>query len=133
MAVFGFIPFFGIMLVIYNVMMFGGFNFGVDATPVFNVHLMSTATWSPTGGDILLMLGVIFLYIEVLKATRSSVASVVDHAISVFVFIIFLIEFIVIEGAGTSTFIILTLMSLLDVIAGFTISISSARRDFSIT
>lgn len=107
-------------------------NFGADATPIFDVQLMSTAIWSPTGGDLLLMLGVVFLYVEVLKATNAGDASIIDHALSTFVFIIFLIEFIIVKNAGTSTFIILALMSLLDVIAGFTITISSARRDFSV-
>jgi len=133
MNIFSFIPLFGIILVIYNVMVFFfNVNFGVGATPVFNLSLMSTAVWSPTSGDLLLMLGVISLYVEVFKATNAGAASIVDHAISTFVLIVFLIEFIVVKNAGTSTFIILALMSLLDVIAGFTITISSARRDFSV-
>jgi hypothetical protein len=47
------------------------------------------------------------------------------------VFVLFLIEFLVVKDCGTSTFFILGLMSLLDVIAGFTVSIVAARRDFS--
>lgn len=133
MNIFSFIPLFAVILIIYNVMVFFfNANFGAGALPVFDIQLMSTATWSPTSGDLLLMLGVVFLYIEVFKATNSGTASIVDHAISMAVFIIFLVEFIVVKNAGTSTFIILALMSLLDVIAGFTITISSARRDMSI-
>ena len=48
------------------------------------------------------------------------------------VFIIFLIEFIVVKGAGTSTFFILALMSLFDVIAGFSVTITTARRDVTL-
>lgn len=134
MNIFSFIPLFAIILVIYNVMAFlFNVDFGtINAVPFFDLPLVSGATWSPTNGDLLLMLGVVFLYIEVLKATHAGAASIIDHAISMLVFIIFLVEFILIKQAGTSTFIILTLMSLLDVIAGFTITISSARRDFSI-
>lgn len=133
MNIFSFIPLFSIILVIYNIMaFFFNVDFGASALPVFDMQLMSAATWSPTRGDLLLMLGVVFLYVEIFKATNAGTASIVDHAISVLVFIIFLIEFIVVENAGTSTFIILALMSLLDVIAGFTITISSARRDFSV-
>jgi hypothetical protein len=133
MNIFSFIPLFAVILIIYNVMaFFFNVNFGVSAPPMFDVPLMSGAVWSPTSGDLLLMLGVIFLYIEVFKATNAGAASIVDHALSTFVFIVFLIEFIVVKNAGTSTFIILALMSLLDVIAGFTITISSARRDFSV-
>jgi hypothetical protein len=46
--------------------------------------------------------------------------------------VLFLVEFIVAPGAGTATFLLLTLMALLDVIAGFSISIFAARRDFAI-
>lgn len=133
MNIFSFIPLFAVILIIYNVMVFFfNVNFGASALPVFDIQLMSTATWSPTSGDLLLMLGVVCLYVEVFKATNSGTASIVDHAISMAVFIIFLVEFIVVKNAGTSTFIILALMSLLDVIAGFTITISSARRDMSV-
>ncbi|OQW94224.1 MAG: hypothetical protein BWK79_07010 [Beggiatoa sp. IS2] len=91
--------------------------------------MMSGAAWSATMGDVLIILGVFCLYVELFKATRTTVASIVDHAISLAVFVIFLVEFIIIKGAGTSTFLILGLMSLLDVVAGFTITISTARRD----
>ena len=47
------------------------------------------------------------------------------------VFIAFLIEFLMVPAAGT-TFLVLALMSLLDVIAGFSISIFAARRDMAI-
>lgn len=131
MSVFSITPLLAIILVAYNVMaLFFNIDFAAVA-PVFNLSLMSTAVWSPTAGDLLVMLGIVFLYVEIFKATRSGNASIVDHAVSMFVFIIFLVECIVVKFAGTSTFIILTLMSLFDVVAGFTITISSARRDFS--
>ena len=59
-------------------------------------------------------------------------ASVIDHSMSTLVFIIFLVEFLTVKGAGNSTFLILGLMSLFDVIAGFTVTIVAARRDFAV-
>ena len=61
----------------------------------------------------------------------TGMSSVIDHALSMAVFVIFLVEFLVVKGCGTSTFFILGLMSLVDVIAGFTVSIAGARRDFT--
>jgi hypothetical protein len=83
-------------------------------------------------GELLIGLGLLALYVEMLKATRTGTASVVEHSLSVLVFIAFLVEFLVVKGAGTATFGILGLMSLLDVIAGFSISIFAARRDLAI-
>ena len=47
-------------------------------------------------------------------------------------FIIFLLEFVLVKWAQTSSFFNLTLMSLFDVIAGFTISIRTAKRDITL-
>jgi hypothetical protein len=127
-----FIPFFAILLVLYNVMMMAGTNFGSGALPAMSMTLPSGATWTLTTGDLLIALGVIILYIEIFKATRTSSDSIIEHGISMIVFVAFIIEFIVVKNAGTSTFFILTLMSMLDVIGGFTVTISSARRDMSL-
>jgi NADH:ubiquinone oxidoreductase subunit F (NADH-binding) len=75
--------------------------------------------------------GVLFLYLEIFKSTNTGIGTVLDHALSMVVFVIFLVEFLVVDDCGTSTFFILGLMSLLDVVAGFTVSIAGARRDFT--
>jgi hypothetical protein len=69
------------------------------------------------------------LFVEVLKSTRSNNASVVDHLLSTGVFIVFLVEFLLVPSAATSVFFILMLLALLDVLAGFSVSIRSAGRD----
>ena len=56
----------------------------------------------------------------------------VNHGLSLVVFIVALIEFIVLPEFGTSTFFMITLFTLLDVVAGFTVTIATARRDFSV-
>ncbi|EIJ41898.1 hypothetical protein BegalDRAFT_0994 [Beggiatoa alba B18LD] len=123
-----FLPFYLVLFIICNVLLF----LNIDLKQSFmTITLMSSAVWSPTISDALVMLGVFFLYIEIFKATRSTDASIIEHMLSMFVFVAFLVEFIVYKAAGNSTFLILTMMSMFDVIAGFTISISTARRDFS--
>ena len=87
--------------------------------------------WTLHASDLLLAFGVLMLYLEVFKSTNTGMQSVVDHALSMAVFVIFLVEFLVVEACGTSTFFILGLMSLVDVVAGFTVSIAGARRDFT--
>jgi hypothetical protein len=126
------IPLFIVLLVAYNLaMLFGDVNASL-ASEMYSVELASGAIWTFTVSDLYIILGVLILYIEIFKSTGTGVTSVIDHSLSMIVFIIFLIEFLMVPGCGTSTFFILTLMSLLDVIAGFTVSIVAARRDFSI-
>lgn len=122
------IPFFGILLLLYLMLGMSGVDF---SKPVMEMTLWSGALWKPTTGDLFVMLGVVTLYLEILKSTKTGSATILEHIASMFVFILYLILFIVMGVAGTSTFLILSLMSLLDVIAGFTISIIAARRDMN--
>lgn len=124
-------PMLAITLVIYNILMIAGDSIATNPD-VIRIPLMANdEAMHLKVGDVLVMLGIIFLYFEILKATRASRSTIIDHALSLVVFIIYLVEYIVVAGAGTATFMILALMSLLDVIAGFTITISTSRRDIS--
>jgi uncharacterized membrane protein len=74
------------------------------------------------------------LYIEIFKSTRTSSISIVDHTLSTIVFVAFLVSWMIfpwtIGDKSDSTFLLLTVMSFIDVVAGFTITIAAARRDF---
>ena len=124
------IPFFAILLIAYNITMFTGDINPMLASELFTTHLISGAEWTLRGGDLFIILGIATLYLEIVKSTRTGIASVLDHTFSTLVFVIFLIEFLMVKGCGTSTFFVLMLMSLLDVVSGFTVSIVAARRDF---
>ncbi len=126
------IPLFAVLLVAYNLaMLFGDINAHL-ASELFGLNLISGAHWRFSVHDLYMVLGVIVLYLEIFKSTRTGMASVLDHTLSTLIFVAFLVEFLVVAGCGTSTFFILGLMSLLDVVAGFTVSIVAARRDFAI-
>ena len=88
--------------------------------------------WQLTLGDILLAVGLFLLFFEILKATRTGGNSIVDHAFSMIVFVVCLILFLIWDRAATSTFFLLMLMAMIDVIAGFSVTINAARRDHSI-
>lgn len=126
------IPLFAIPLVVYNLMMLTGDIQPALAAELFSVHLISGAHWVFTAHDAFVASGVLILYFEIFKSTRTGVSSVLDHTLSTLVFVVFLVEFLTVAGSGTSTFFVLGLMALLDVISGFTVSIVAARRDFGI-
>lgn len=125
------IPLFIVPFVLYNLLLLGSDVSATLNAALFTADLMSGAHWVFSTHDAFVVGGVLVLYIEIFKSTGTGMSSVIDHTLSVLVFIAFLVEFLLVAGAGTSTFFVLSLMSLLDVIAGFTVSIVAARRDFA--
>ncbi len=95
-----------------------------------SISLPSEAVWKPTWGDLLVISGIFILFVELFKSTQTNTTSIVDHILSTLVLISYLVTWLIFPWAGNSYFLILSLMSFLDVIAGFTITISTARRDF---
>jgi hypothetical protein len=135
MAVFKFFPLFAVLLAAFwGLHHLGHFPDKLNDV-IFYVRLPSGAFWKPTWGDLVVLLGLVTLYIEIFKATRTSSISIVDHTLSTIVFVAFLVSWMIfpwtIGEKSNSTFLLLTVMSFIDVIAGFTITIAAARRDFS--
>jgi uncharacterized paraquat-inducible protein A len=132
MSIFKYIPLFLYLLVAYLITFYIQGNEAVStlSTSIYQLTLFSGAVFSLTWNGVFLTLGVLFLFIEIIKSTRTSNASIIDHMLSSLVFIGFLVVFIVKPGAATEAFFVVMLMSLIDVIAGFSITISSARKDF---
>ena len=96
----------------------------------FELGLPSGTTLELTSGYAIVLIGLVLLYIEIFKATRTGQASILDHVLSLVVFVVALLEFVIAPRFGHQAFLALMLMMLIDVIAGFTVTISSARRDF---
>ena len=126
-------------LVIYNLIaLFGGAIFHYDVqdllsiTHSLHIHMFSGDFWSVTGGDFLILLSLALLFIEVVKATRTTSREIVNHGLSLLIFIVALIEFITLKGFATSPFFFIMFMSLFDVIAGYTISIVAAEHDLGL-
>ena len=124
-------PLLAIPLIIYNVVvfLFMGGNPGGWAAGIFTIPMVSGVAWSLTAGDLMLVLGLGCLFFEILKSTNTGRSSVVEHMLSTLIFVIFLVEFLLVGGAASSVFFILMMMSLVDVVAGFTVSITAAGRD----
>jgi hypothetical protein len=126
-----------ISVVFYNLLVYGGTLFVPDGETVdmflnrdvISPVMFSGEVWHFRIGDLVVMLTLVFLFVEVVKSTGTTSIEVVNHGLSALVFIICLIEFIVLPRFATSTFFFIMLMALFDVIAGFTISIVAAKRD----
>ena len=115
------------------VMLYSGFALTapgwLDAVQ-FELPLLSGRSLPFYGGDLLLVLALILLCVEVYRATSSSTGAILNHVLSLVGFIIALIEFLVLPRMANITFFLIVLMTLSDVIAGFTVTVSSSRRDW---
>ncbi|MCK5727267.1 MAG: hypothetical protein KAH22_10625 [Thiotrichaceae bacterium] len=136
MKILSYFPLFAFVLMGYLILVFSGFfpdNISVIVMGDSNLlTLPSGIIWRPTWGDLFLMLGIIVLFVELFKSTRTSTVSIIDHILSTFVLLAYLIIWLTSEWAGNSVFLILTMMTFLDVLAGFTITISAAKRDIGL-
>ncbi len=143
------IPLLAISLILYNliVLVFAGSDANVptDAgasvvtgaqavlnTPIFSMGMLSGGVWTFTWGDFILLVTLFLLFIEIVKSTYTSTSTLVDHALSMLVFIAMGMEFLMVPEAATSVFFLIVTAGLIDVVAGYTIGIRVARRDLSI-
>lgn len=99
---------------------------------IFDLNMVSQHVWQFTARDLLVVFGIACLFGEVLKSTNTSSRAIVNHILSMLVFIAYLIEFLVVGFAAESVFFILGVLALFDVLAGLAISIKAARRDLSV-
>ena len=87
---------------------------------------MSGAEWPVTLSDVLLALGMLLLLLEVIKGARPGAKFLTDHLLSFIVFGAAAAEFLLWPKFGTSTFLLLTLLSLVDFLSG--VSLRRRRR-----
>ena len=96
---------------------------------LFTIRMASGTIWPVSLGDLLLAVSLVVLFIELLKSTTSRNVAIVNHSLSLLLFILCLVEFLLFPAFATSTFFLITVMVVLDVLAGFIVTIVAARRD----
>ncbi len=98
---------------------------------VFRAVMSSGALLVLTVSDLLLLFSLLLLFLEMLKSAGSSNATIADHILSTGVFILALVEFLLVPQAGNASFLMLVVICFMDVVAGYAVSIRTARRDIS--
>jgi len=129
------LPLMIIPLVLYNIAMLGMMGGGGIAslsTVVTSLQMLSGAVWTMSLGDVLIVIGLVFLFVEILKASRNGRGSLVNHMLSLLVFVGYLVEFLLVRNAATQIFFILMTITFVDVVGGFAVAIRTAGRDVSI-
>jgi hypothetical protein len=124
------LPLIVLAFILYNVMVL---LFGVDVLDknLFEIHMLSGGIWKFNWGHLVILATLMLLFIELVKSTYTNASSLVDHGLSMVVFIACLIEFLMTPQAATSVFFLIVVATAIDVVAGFTIGIRVAQRDLT--
>ena len=130
MFILGF-PLLVIPFAIYNIIAFLTPSVSWTA-PVTTIRLMSGQDWVLTWEDLLIALAILLLAVEIMRATRMGMRTIVNHILGMALFIVMLIEFLLVREAGRSTFFLLTMIALVEVLAGFIVSMRSSQRQVEI-
>jgi hypothetical protein len=116
---------------IYNIVAFLMPGVGWTGT-ITNVPMMSGGTWTMSLGDMLIVLAIILLFGEMMKSTRIGVRSVVDHGLSLLLFLVMIVEFLLVPQAASSTYFLLLVIALVDVLGGFAVTLRTSQRDLTV-
>ena len=126
-------------VVTYNLLALSGQAFGSVAqmrvrldTDFLHVPMASGVHWAITPGHALIGGALLCLFFELIKSTGTGRAAVMNHAFSLVLFVLCLVEFLLMPAFATSVFFLIGAMCLLDVMAGFMVTIAAARRDFAV-
>jgi hypothetical protein len=106
-----------IPLAVYNIIAFLMRDVAFDV-PLITVPLPSGTAWPVTLGDVLLTLGVLLLLCEVIKGAHPGAKYLMDHLLSLLLLCGAGAEFVLLPRFGTSTYFLLTTLSLVDFLSG---------------
>jgi len=101
-------------------------------TVVTSFHMMSGQEWTVTWQDLLLGFAILLLAVEIMKSTRIGMRTIMDHVLSMALFIAMLVEFLLVREAGTSTFFLLMMIALVDTLAGFIVTVRASQRQIEV-
>ncbi len=96
---------------------------------LFRLRTAPGGLWPVSVADLLIAAGLIVLFVELLKSAADRRVAIANHALSMALFVGCLVELLLAPACATSTFFLLTLMVLLDVLAGFVVTLAAMRRE----
>ncbi len=134
-------PYLLVPVVVYIVIAAFSGSVGTGREPAIHASLNASAFEVPmltgvllriTWGELMVIFATLFLFVEVIKSTNTASAGIVNHILSMALFVVCLMLFLMFESFATGTFFIMTAMVLVDALAGMVVTIISARRDFGV-
>jgi hypothetical protein len=89
---------------------------------VFAIPLMEGRRLPVTTSDLLVAVGMLLIYIEVLKAARFASKAVMDHVLAFILFAAMAAELVVVPQAASPTLLLLTVLAFVDLITGLSLA-----------
>jgi len=120
-------PLLSVPVILYNVVAFGGGAFSRAAEDVLAglsrtlaaLPMASGTVWVVSSGDVILLIALLMVFLELLKSAKSSHQNALAHILSLSLFIICLVEFLLIPAFASMLFFTITMMTLMKVLAGY--------------
>ena len=118
--------FFNIVVFLLNSMPFTETVFTIPLAAEPNIPLVFNRSMPVRLGDLIVAIGMLLLYVEVVKAARPGGKGIIDHLLSFIVFLAMAAELVLVPrvslaAGGTSVLLLLTVLGFVDVIAGLSI------------
>jgi hypothetical protein len=133
-ALFSAIPLLSLPVIAYGVLSLtlGGGLMSADAPAQIAAPLMRFATqrggsWPISAGDVLLAAALLVAFLDLLKGAADRRIAIANHALSITLFVVCLAAMLLSPAFAGSTFFLMTLMVLLDLVAGFIVAIAPAQ------
>jgi hypothetical protein len=98
---------------------------GIEKALIF-LTLPSGSPWAVSGGDLLVLMGLIILFFELTRGVGVSRFAIVHHTLAVLLALACAGAFVAVDAFSTSSFFFLTIMCWLDMLGGVIFNIASA-------
>jgi hypothetical protein len=88
---------------------------------VFVIPLIDGRSMPVTTGDLIVVIGILLLYVELIKAVRPGGKLLMDHILSFLLFAGMVAELVLVPRAATPTLLLLTALSFVDLVTGLSV------------
>ena len=96
--------------------------------PLIDLAMSAGGHWPISLGDVLVTSGLVLFFIELLRATDNRSAALINHSLSMLLFLVCCLSFFLLPAFMTSCFFLISVMVLLDAIAGLMGTIAEIGR-----
>ena len=97
--------------------------------PLFEFSTVGGGVWPVSAADLILAVTLIVGFLELLKGLGNRRIAIVNHSLSIVLFIGCLAAMLLTPAFANSTFFLITLVVLLDLAAGFIVTLGQADAD----
>ena len=94
----------------------------------FAVPLVSDRRLPVSVGDLVVAIGMLLLYVEVMKAARPGGKGIMDHVLSFVLLLAIAGELVLVPRASTVTLLLLAVLGFVDLLTGISLSLRARRR-----